>query len=105
MATNPTLDQILANDLEELEAGSYTHRSRRDEEAVSDKCRPFRKKRWCCAEETFEEQHEKEKELKKECFRKIQGKDKDGPREFDPFRCDKVDKHRRDMTVFIPKTF
>ncbi|XP_044268493.1 uncharacterized protein LOC123013781 [Tribolium madens] len=98
---DPLFNQILANELVELETSSYSHyRSRRDEEGVmGEKCRPFRKKKLCCAEETFDDIHEKERDFKRECFKQVVGnKDKDGPRDFDPFRCDKVDKHRRDMT-------
>ncbi|EFA03231.1 hypothetical protein TcasGA2_TC013160 [Tribolium castaneum] len=95
---DPLFNQILANELVELESSAYPHhRSRRDEDAVTEKCRPFRKKKLCCAEETFDELHDKDRDFKRECFKQVVGS-KDGPREFDPFRCDKVDKHRRDMT-------
>lgn len=53
----------------------------------------------------MEEQHEKDKELKRECFKKLTGKDKEGRGgEFDPFRCDRVDKHRKEMTVISSRT-
>ncbi|RZC33474.1 uncharacterized protein BDFB_005808 [Asbolus verrucosus] len=104
---DPLFNQILANSLEELHSSadetSYLHsRSRRDEEIVSsDKCKPPRKRKLCCAEETFEEYHEKDREIRKECFKQVTGKDKDSRGEFDLFRCDKVEKHRRDITCVI----
>jgi hypothetical protein len=94
--------------LKELESFDQVHhRSRRDDEAAHpDKCRPpFRRRKMCCADETMEEQHEKDKELKRECFKKLTGKDKEGRGgEFDPFRCDRVDKHRKEMTVISSRT-
>ncbi|KAH0810569.1 hypothetical protein GEV33_012222 [Tenebrio molitor] len=102
---DPVFNQILADDLKELESFDQVHhRSRRDDEAGHpDKCRPpFRRRKMCCADETMEEQHEKDKELKRECFKKLTGKDKEGRGgEFDPFRCDRVDKHRKEMTCVI----
>nr|QTE76124.1 odorant binding protein 16 [Harmonia axyridis] len=69
-------------------------RFRRDEEAVSDKCR-YRRKRLCCAETSIEELHEKEKEIKRECFKQVLGKEKE--HRMDPFKCENIEKHKRDM--------
>ncbi|KAJ3654616.1 hypothetical protein Zmor_013791 [Zophobas morio] len=110
---DPLFNQILADELEELHSleDEFQHpRSRRDEEAVNldkDKCRPFRRKSWCCAEETTDALHEKNREIKRECFKKVTGRDKDGKDSrdgkdgFDPFRCDKVEKHRKEMTCVV----
>lgn len=78
-------------------------RARRDEEAVMmpEKCRP-RKKKLCCAEEITEQLHENEKELKRKCFKQVMENQKDEEQpEVDPFRCDKMNKHRREMTVNV----
>lgn len=77
-------------------------RARRDEEAVTvssfDKCRKRRFKE-CCDTEFMENQHNQDRELRKECFKEIYEKDKDPDATVDPFKCDKVKKHRKDMTV------
>ncbi|KAL3281877.1 hypothetical protein HHI36_005082 [Cryptolaemus montrouzieri] len=71
-------------------------RFRRDDDAMSkDKCK-YRRKRLCCAETSMEELHEREKEVKRECFKQVLGKDKE-PRIVDPFRCENIEKHKRDM--------
>ncbi|KAK9872209.1 hypothetical protein WA026_017008 [Henosepilachna vigintioctopunctata] len=71
-------------------------RFRRDEDAVTnDKCK-YRRKKICCAENSMEELHEKEKEVKRECFKRGLGKDKE-MKSMDPFKCDNVDKHKKDM--------
>lgn len=56
----------------------------------------------------MDSQFEAEKELKRACFKEIVGKDhKDSKAEreergeIDPFRCDKAEKHRKEMTVNI----
>lgn len=94
------LDQILARDLEELTSDEVHphYRARRDEEAVNggDKCRRRRFK-GCCGDELFESLHEKDRPLKKECYKEVVGKDHPSPP--DPFKCDKADRHKKNMTV------
>nr|ALR72513.1 odorant binding protein 25 [Colaphellus bowringi] len=99
-------NQILANDLEDVYSFTYSHpRSRRDDKAVEeDKCHPPRRGRpLCCAEETMRKLHDDKKEIKRACFKEITGKEKPerpdrhhGP-PFDPFSCEKIEQHRRDM--------
>nr|AIX97056.1 odorant-binding protein 10 [Dastarcus helophoroides] len=76
-------------------------RSRRDEEAVNPaKCRP-RKRMPCCGESVLEELHDKDKDIRRQCFREIIGKDKEPRGEHDPFRCDRIEKHRKEMTCVM----
>nr|XP_023015671.1 uncharacterized protein LOC111505137 [Leptinotarsa decemlineata] len=116
---DPDFNQFLADDLEDVYSFSYTPpRQRRDEKAVEDdKCHPSRRgrPRVCCAEEAMNSIHEEKRDIKRACFKDITGKEKPqrqekrhGPREnlFDPFNCEKVEQHRRDMIVsqFLSKT-
>ncbi|XP_074027160.1 uncharacterized protein [Leptinotarsa decemlineata] len=107
---DPDFNQFLADDLEDVYSSSYTSpRQRRDEKAVEDdKCHPSRRgrPRVCCAEEAMNSIHEEKRDIKRACFKDITGKEKPqrqekrhGPREnlFDPFNCEKVEQHRRDM--------
>lgn len=96
---------MLAADLDEwrISSGNYVpqhSRARRDEEAMAhpDKCRRRRYKP-CCTTESMDSIHMNEKEHKKECLKEIYGKEKDVEDHYDPFKCDKVNKHRKDMTV------
>lgn len=95
------LDEYLADELDyysTFDVPIPKLRFRRDEEAVlSDKCK-YRRKRLCCAETSMEELHEKEKEIKRECFKQTLGKDKE-QRGMDPFKCENIEKHKRDMIV------
>ncbi|KAG5869739.1 hypothetical protein JTB14_034361 [Gonioctena quinquepunctata] len=104
-------NQQLADDLEDVYSFSYSSpRNRRDEKAVEDdKCPPPRRGKppLCCAEKTMSSLHEEKKDIKRACFKEITGKDKPERREkphgppgnmFDPFNCEKVEQHRREMT-------
>ncbi|CAH0557648.1 unnamed protein product [Brassicogethes aeneus] len=97
-------NSLLSEDLEELysslEQPSLNARNRRDEEAVmQDKCRGRRKK-LCCGEIVWDQFHEEDKEVKRACFKELhQGEDMqafDG-KHFDHFKCENVEKHRKDM--------
>lgn len=104
------VDQELAADLWDMHSSygvSRAHfRQRRDEEAVMmppEKCRP-RRKSLCCAEEAIEKLHDQERDVKRSCFKKIKemsGERENAQQEVDPFRCDKMKKHRKEMTVIV----
>lgn len=75
-------------------------RNRRDEEAVNsgvtDKCRRRRFK-GCCGDDIMESIHERDRAIKKECFKKVTGKEHPTPH--DPFKCDKVEGFKKNTTV------
>ncbi|XP_049822115.1 uncharacterized protein LOC109607480 [Aethina tumida] len=102
-------NQLLTRDLEYIyntvDEPQSNVRNRRDEEAVMPEKCGRRKKKLCCAENVMDSQFEAEKELKRACFKEIVGKDhKDSKAEreergeIDPFRCDRAEKHRKEMT-------
>lgn len=86
-------NQYLASQFEDADDSMTLHpRARRDEDAAvadKDKCHKRHHFKFCCAEEALKKIHDEDKQLKKECFKQVTGKDK---REFfhsDPFKCDK----------------
>nr|QFO46775.1 odorant binding protein [Cylas formicarius] len=80
---------------------SFHPRNRRDEDAVNDdKCkRRHRRPALCCAENTFEERHDREKELYRTCFKEVIGVEKPEKHEHrrDPFSCEEAEKRKNDM--------
>ncbi|XP_044751037.1 uncharacterized protein LOC123311252 [Coccinella septempunctata] len=101
--SNSDFNEYLADELDyysQFDVPIPKLRFKRDEEAVlPDKCK-YRRKRLCCAETSMEELHEKEKEIKRECFKQVLGKDKE-QRGMDPFRCENIEKHKRDMVCVM----
>ncbi|KAJ8941164.1 hypothetical protein NQ318_010868 [Aromia moschata] len=113
---DPEFNLVLARDLEDIYDSyvPYSHpRLRRDDDAVTDdddkddkdekdKCRPWRRKpKWCCADDVLEKLHDKDKDIRRSCFREITGKDKPDRPKFDPFRCEDVEKHRKEMICIM----
>lgn len=99
------LDQYLASQFEDADDSMTLHpRARRDEDAAvadKDKCHKRHHFKFCCAEEALKKIHDEDKQLKKECFKQVTGKDK---REFfhsDPFKCDKekIEKAKNEINV------
>lgn len=81
-------------------------------QSQEDKCKNHhKKKRLCCADETFESVHEKTKDIKKECFKEVTGREwvshgHHGHHHhgaFDPFKCDKekAEKMKNEIMVTL----
>lgn len=78
-------------------------------QAEDDKCkkRGRRPNRLCCADESVDALHEKEKEIFRGCFKEVTGFEKPDKREhghhkkFDLFSCEEVEKRKSDMIVSI----
>nr|AUF72950.1 odorant-binding protein [Anoplophora chinensis] len=102
---DPDFNILLSDDLEELSSGvaSFSHpRSRRDDEAVNDKDKCHHRKRWgelCCAEDVVAKMRDVEKDLKRECFKEVVGKDKHD--KFDPFNCETMDQRKKQIVCVI----
>nr|APG79379.1 pheromone binding protein 18 [Cyrtotrachelus buqueti] len=103
-------NQFLADDLEDgldtLDSAFVHYRVRRAEDANppaqsgDDKCKKRRRKpSLCCADDIIDQQHEKDRETFRSCFREVLGVEKSGHhRRGDPFSCKEAEKRRNDMT-------
>ncbi|KAF7282955.1 hypothetical protein GWI33_001765 [Rhynchophorus ferrugineus] len=104
------MDQILADDLEDgldtLDSTFVHHRVRRAEDTnpspqnSDEKCKKKRRKpSLCCADDIFEQEHEKDRDIFRSCFREVLGVEKSSHhRRGDPFSCKETEKRRNDMT-------
>nr|WJJ63284.1 odorant binding protein 26 [Pachyrhinus yasumatsui] len=100
-------NQILSSNLEDaldsLDAISQHVRSRRDEEAsvaMDDKCKKrHRRPKLCCADESFDAMHDKDKDIFRGCLKDTLGVEKldHHHRKLDLFNCEEVEKRKNEM--------
>ncbi|KAJ8920820.1 hypothetical protein NQ315_015610 [Exocentrus adspersus] len=101
---DPEFNAILADDFEEFSnSATFLHpRSRRDEEAVTEKekCHHHhRRQHACCAADLMKKIHGEDADLKRECFKETAGKDK--LEKGDPFSCKELERRKERITCVM----
>ncbi|XP_022913557.1 uncharacterized protein [Onthophagus taurus] len=94
-------NQYLSKDFESLaddeEITILNHRARRETEDPKCHHKHHHHHHLCCGAEDLEALHNELRDIKKECFKEVTGKETFHGKPFDPFNCDDIEQRKKEM--------